>query len=240
MNFDGKALVVNQHYDMFYSDNDSAIVMPASFITEFNQDIGNSNVVIESLIANREESMSSSSFSVANNKLVPYTVQVYNKNTLYEYNTKLKPSEKIYIIDNTSLKFEKTCNFESVKITDLLLSANVFIKEVTAYVTDVTKATTTKSFPAIYVNIVDKTEITIPSVSTGHQEMSLVVQKNNFIELKFSDTIVNVIGLPDGLEYTLGVIKGTITKSGTYDITVQYNDSSQKLNIIVPYYQRLL
>lgn len=237
MNFDGKALVVNQHYDMFYSDNGSAVVMPASFITEFNQDIGNSNVVIESLMANKEESMSS---SMANNKLVPYTVQVYNKDTLYEYNTTLKPSEKIHITDSTSLKFEKVYNFESVKITDLLLSTNVFIKEVTAYITDITKATTAKSFPTVYTNIVDKTEITIPSVSTGHQEMSLVVQKNNFIELKFSDTIVNVIGLPDGLEYTLGVIKGTITKSGTYDITVQYNDSSQKLNIIVPYYQRLL
>lgn len=237
MNFDGKALVVNQHYDMFYSDNGSAIVMPASFITEFNQDIGNSNVVIESLTTNKKESISS---SIINNKLVPYTAQVYNKDTLYEHNTTLKPSEKIHITDNTSLKFEKACNFESVKITDLLLSTNVFIKEVTAYVTDITKATMSKSFPAVYANIVDKTEITIPSVSTGHQEMSLVIQKNNFIELKFSDTIVNVIGLPDGLEYTLGVIKGTITKSGTYDITVQYNDSSQKLNIIVPYYQRLL
>lgn len=236
MNFDGKALVVNQHYDMFYSDNGSAVVTP-SFIMEFNQDIGNSNVVIESLGTNKEESMSS---SMVNNKLVPYTVQVYNRDTLYEHNTNLNSSEKIYITDNTSLKFEKTCNFESVKITDLLLSTNVFIKEVTAYVTDVTKTATAKSFPVVYANIVDKTEITIPSVSTGHQEMSLVVQKNSFIELKFSDVIVNVIGLPDGLEYTLGVIKGTITKSGTYDITIQYNDSSQKLNIIVPYYQRLL
>jgi hypothetical protein len=237
MNFDGKALVVNQHYDMFYSDNGSAIVMPASFITEFNQDIGNSNVVVESLGTNKEESMSS---SIANNKLVPYTVQVYNKDTLYECNTNLNSSEKIYITDNTSLKFEKTCNFESVKITDLLLSTNVFIKEVTAYITDITKTATARSFPAVYANIVDKTEIVIPSVSTGYQDMSIVVQKNNFIELKFSDTITNVTGLPDGLEYTLGVIKGTITQSGSYDITIQYEDSSQKLNIIVPYYQRLL
>jgi hypothetical protein len=237
MNFDGKALVVNQHYDMFYSDNGSAIVMPASFITEFNQDIGNSNVAVESLVINKEESMSS---SIVNNKLVPYTVQVYNKDTLYEYSTNLNSSEKIYITDNTSLKFEKTCNFESVKITDLLLSTNVFIKEVTAYITDITKTVTARSFPAVYANIVDKTEIVIPSVSTGYQDMSIVVQKNNFIELKFSDTIINVTGLPDGLEYTLGVIKGTITQSGSYDITIQYEDSSQKLNIIVPYYQRLL
>jgi hypothetical protein len=70
--------------------------------------------------------------------------------------------------------------------------------------------------------------------------MFLVVQKNHFIELRLSDTIIDVTGLPEGLEYSLNAIKGIVEKSGSYDIRIQYQENSQKLNIIVPYYERTL
>ena len=40
MNFDGKALVVNQYYDKFYSENSSAIVGLSDYKIEFKNQVG--------------------------------------------------------------------------------------------------------------------------------------------------------------------------------------------------------
>ena len=237
MNFDGKALIVNQYYDKFYSENGSAIVGLPDYKIEFNSYKDYSKVIANISKYNENELIDINKSNVFN-KLIPYTVQVYNKKSLYESNT-LFSSSKIYIQDCVS-RFSNLYKPKTVKITDLLLSTNILINEKTAYITDITKSILVKNFPIISANIVDKTEIVIPSPIKEYQDISIVVQKNNFIELKFSDTIIDIQGLPDELEYTLGVIKGTITKSGTYDIKIKYNENFQNLNIVVPYYQRLL
>ena len=49
-----------------------------------------------------------------------------------------------------------------------------------------------------------------------------------------------ISGIPDGLTWNRQYISGTITKSGSYTMNITYSDGEQILNIIVPYYQRLL
>lgn len=193
---------------------------------------------------------------------VPFTAQVYSElKTRYD-DKLLPPFTKVYIFDksrkndwisycearvqihDTISRYSKDIHmydFISTKIHDITVPTNLFIvNQETAFIIDCVHVEKEKDFPIVSANIVDKTEISIPSPSKGYQDMFLVVQKNNFIELKLSDTIINVTGLPEGLEYTLNTIKGIIARSGSYDIRIQYQESAQKLNIIVPYYERTL
>ena len=260
MNYDGKAIVVNTNFDLFYSGGDTATVIDVS--PEYNKDdffilnnhvdrkvdfLHNAYAINIKFIANNNNNFKYSSLSNVTFDsiigLVPYSVQVYNSDELV-YNS----SEHKYLDKNNSLvKKIKNYNnnfdnvFVKVKVSDKILKTNIFVKETKAYVIDYTQSYKSNvSFAPVYMNIADKMEFFVPILSDNFQNMSVIVQKDTFIELKFDSTILNVIGLPEGLQFTLGVIKGTITKSGSYDITIQYEKGSQKLNIIVPYYQRLL
>jgi hypothetical protein len=302
MNYDGKAVVINTNFDLFYSEGDSAIVMDV--LPEYNlndffmlnnhivnniKSLNNSYVVDINFIANNNNNIQSVSVAniipdyIANNnnnlqynsisniipELVPYTVQVYNKKDLiyygnfndfdkslkYDYSNKsnsfiefksykndyYKPIT-IKILDNNRNFSNDVYEFKTVKVSDVILKTNVFSKEIRLMnILDLTYSYQSNiNFSPVYMNIGDKMEFFVPTLSDNFQNMSVIVQKDTFIELKFDSTILNVIGLPEGLQFTLGVIKGTITKSGSYDITIQYEKGSQKLNIIVPYYQRLL
>ena len=259
MNYDGKATVVNCNFDQYYSEGDTAIVMDISPDFEFmtnshivakSESLNNSYVVDTEFIANNNNNLQYNSVSAMMCELVPYTVQVYEPKELKYYNN-LKDltgtlTYNTYVKNSSFVKNKafKDNNYKpaKVKVSDKIMKTNVFITELEFtnildktyyYANDI-------SFAPIYMNIGDKMEFFVPTLSDNFQNMSVVVQKDTFIELKFDSTILNVIGLPDGLQFTLGVIKGTISKSGSYDITIQYEKGSQKLNIIVPYYQRLL
>lgn len=281
MNFDGKAIVVDQYVETFYSDNGSAIVIP-SVKSEFNSFLGEANVERKDYILSHDYSSLDKSivfnqdayektfektfspYSVNIQSKVPYTVVIAEEiNGIKEKEPEvlLAPFEKVLVLDKTStlstdkdydasdriLMFDKKSRytnvflFSKVKIIDIMIPTNLLINnKAVAYIIDATKAEEMVEFPSISANIVDKTEIVVPPPTKGYQDMFLVVQKNNFIELKLSDTILDVTGLPEGLEYSLNAIKGIITKSGSYDIRIQYQESAQKLNIIVPYYERTL
>ena len=238
MNYDGKAIVIDidRPYDAFFSDNGSAVVMPVTLFKLYTN-LNDSNVVGEDVKSYNNDYKQNGRSHVING-LIPHTVQVYNTNTLFKENHLLNIA-KIFVYDARRL-IRDIYIFEKVKVSDMLIPTNFLAEEVTAYVTDKRKNEFNKDFASVSVNVTDKTEISVPSISDGYQDISIVVQKNCFIELTFSDTIINVTGLPEGLEYTLNVIKGTITKAGVYNITIQYQDDSQKLSIMVPYYQRLL
>lgn len=281
MNFDGKAIVVDQYVETFYSDNGSAIVIP-SVKSEFNSFLGEANVERKDYILSHDYNSLDKSivfnqdayektfektftpYSVNIQSEVPYTVIIAEEiNGIKEKEPEvlLAPFEKVLVLDKTStlstdkdydasdriLMFDKKSRytnvflFSKVKIIDIMIPTNLLINnKAVAYIIDATKAEEMVEFPSISANIVDKTEIVVPPPTKGYQDMFLVVQKNNFIELKLSDTILDVTGLPEGLEYSLNAIKGIITKSGSYDIRIQYQESAQKLNIIVPYYERTL
>ena len=85
--------------------------------------------------------------------------------------------------------------------------------------------------------VIQKTDVVIDS-SIG--DFSLMVQKMEFFELKL-EKVANVTDLPEGVEYKNDSIKGSIANSGEYFINVKYNnDATQIINIIVPFYRRLL
>lgn len=261
MNYDGKATVINTNFDIFYSVGDSATVIDVS--SDYNPDdffildnysdwkiqsCNHSHVIVECIVNNNNNWQYNSTSDVIPG-LIPYTVQVYKPEELIQYSNHknlVETSGYNYYYNSKSLVKEKSFKNDyykpvTVKVSDTILKTNVFVKETMAYIIDLTQTYRKDiEFTPTFINIYDKTEFFIPTLSDNFQAMSVVIQKDTFIELNFENTALNVIGLPDGLEFTLGVIKGTITKSGSYDITIQYEKGSQKLNIIVPYYQRLL
>ena len=91
----------------------------------------------------------------------------------------------------------------------------------------------------VMVNINSKAEIIIPEFSS-YGNMTLTVQKDCFIEFKLPDNVIDVIKIPSYLVYTPGYIKGTFTKSGRYSMIIEYSDGEQVIDIVVPYYERLL
>lgn len=253
MNFDGKAFVINQDIETFYSDNGSAIVMPIAnqeFSTNKDNIFNNTVFVGESNANLTEDDFYNRPVRLYQFALtthigpkigeVPFTAQVYTEKTT-KFDNKLNSFTKVYIIDRHT-KNKWISNSETrVQIHDIYISTNLFIiNQDSAFIIDCTKNINEKEFPITYTNIVDKTEIIIPSPTKGYQDMFLVIQKNSFIEFKLSDTIINITGLPEGLEYGLNAIKGVILKSGSYDIRIQYQENYQKLNIVVPYYERTL
>lgn len=195
---------------------------------------------------------------VTNHSKVPFTAQVYKRGQNVWKTTTFSPKTAYVLGENDRSKIceletrvqihDKTSRYEHDEydfaysvIHDVAIPTNLYIfNESVAYIIDCVRTSDSKSFSSVSANIIDKTEIVIPSPVKGYQDMFLVVQKNHFIELKLSDTIIDVTGLPDGLDYSLNAIKGIIEKSGSYDIRIQYQESSQKLNIIVPYYERTL
>ena len=263
MNYDGKATVINTNFDLYYSAGDSATVIDVSPNYDYNnyfhinnhitakvESLNNSYVIDTSFIANNNNDLQYNSVSHIIPELTPCTVQVYKPNELIYYsNYKDLTKSMKYNYSNKSISFVKFKSFKNdnykfvtVKVSDTILKTNVFVKETKLInILDLTyKYRNDINFTPIFINIGDKTEFFVPTLSDNYQAMSIIAQKDTFIELKFENTPLNVIGLPEGLQFTLGSIKGTISKSGSYDITIQYEKGTQKLNIIVPYYQRLL
>ena len=101
------------------------------------------------------------------------------------------------------------------------------------------KVNNNKNFIPVSVNVTDKTSITIPDVN-DMQNISIVIQKNNFFELELSSVPNNIIGLPSGITWIGNKIKGTFIDSKEYNLKITYNQGEQNINIIVPYYERLL
>lgn len=94
-----------------------------------------------------------------------------------------------------------------------------------------------KNLNTASTTVIQKTDVVIDN-SVGN--ISLMVQKMEFFELKLNG-VANVTDLPEGVEYKNDSIKGSIANSGEYFINVKYNnDATQVINIIVPFYRRLL
>lgn len=101
----------------------------------------------------------------------------------------------------------------------------------------VTSLDTDKQLNGASTNVIQRTSVVVDN-AVGN--ISLVIQKMEFFELKLNG-VASVTNLPDGVEYKNDSIKGTIADSGEYFIDVKYNnDAKQVINIIVPFYRRLL
>lgn len=236
MNFDGKAFVKNISIKNFVSFNDNAFVRDTKdeiFNFNSNKTLYDFSFVFPVYLTNEKE------LNIYNKLytkgLVPYTVQIYDNINLQE----LTPINFI-ITRDSQIHETQILNYNVKKIyVSSIQPTNIKYNPKSAIVYGSENQETKAIFSGVSVNVNSKIEVVIP-VNSSYTDMSIVVQKNSFIEIKIPDNVSEVINLPEDLSYSLGYIKGTFTKSGEYNIKIKYPDGEQILNIVVPYYQRIL
>ena len=236
MNFDGKAFVKNISIKNFVSSNGSAFVAdPRSGVRTFCLTSHQGTALILPVHTSNSKLLNNVRFCCANG-LIPYSIQVYNvKETI-----SLKP--QVFIKTRNSFKHdEQDFDYDYRRVfVSKLQPANIKYNSKSAIVVDSEQKESALAFAGTTVNVNSKIQIVVPDKITDYSDMSIVVQKNCFIEIKLSDSVIDVTNLPDALMYLPGYIKGTFTQSGEYNVKIKYPDGEQIINIVVPYYQRLL
>jgi len=234
MNFDGKAFVKNINVKNFISEHGHAFVIHEN---EYPICImrNRSEAFVYPLHTNNPNILNNTKIHYSNG-LIPYTVQVYKEK---EYES-LKPQTFMCIRNAVANdKQNPECKIKEVYVSKLQ-STNIKYNPKSAIVLDSEQKESVLTFAGVSVNVNSKVQVVIPEKITDYSDMSIVVQKNCFIEIKLSDSVIDVTNLPDALMYMPGYIKGTFTQSGEYNVKIKYPDGEQIINIIVPYYQRLL
>ena len=235
MNFDGKAFVKNTTIRTFISAHRYSNVrdMRSNDINNFCFTLDSDTAYVQPIHLTNMEILKPIDM-IYTSGLIPYTVQVY-KEKEQEFE-----SSKIIIRD---ARIHETQDFYYLPKKIYLSSlqpTNIKYNPKTAIIYDSEEKESILAFAGVTVNVNSKIEVIIPDKTSNYTDMSLIVQKNSFIEIKMLDNVSDVTNLPEDLIYLPGYIKGTFTKSGEYNIKIKYPDGEQILNIIVPYYQRML
>ena len=240
MNFDGKAFVKNTTVKTFASIlgyaqvRDSAVLdidnlcLTTGYDTAFILPVHTSNP--------HDNLKSKIQYSSG---LIPYTAQVRWLNE--EIKQEIEPQTFMVVNDNTVHDVQNSFLYKPQHAyVAKLQPTNIKYNPKSAIVIDSEQKESVMSFAGTSVDVRSKVEVVIPDKPTDYSDMSLVIQKNCFIEIKMPESVKDVVNIPDSLIYLPGYIKGTFTKSGEYNIKIKYPDGEQILNIIVPYYQRML
>lgn len=169
--------------------------------------------------------------------LVPHTINVLDTNDM-EGKQQSFPSVRVVAKDNTADNSDINKIYKKVYVSRLQ-PTNIKYTPVSTIVYGEPLGESKIQMSGTSVNINSKAEIIIPEFSS-YGNMTLTVQKDCFIEFKLPDNVIDVIKLPTYLIYSPGYIKGTFTKSGRYSMIIEYSDGEQIIDIIVPYYERLL
>ena len=235
MNFDGKAFVKNTTTRTFVSAHGYSNVrdIRSNDINNFCFTLDSDTAYVQPIHLTNMEILKPIDM-IYTSGLIPYTIQVY-KEKEQEFE-----SSKIIIRD---ARIHETQDFYYLPKKIYLSSlqpTNIKYNPKTAIVYDSEEKESILAFAGVTVNVNSKIEVIIPDKTSNYTDMSLIVQKNSFIEIKMLDNVSDVTNLPEDLIYLPGYIKGTFTKSGEYNIKIKYPDGEQILNIIVPYYQRML
>ena len=237
MNFDGKAFVTNTTTRMYASEHGYAFVRESKDISVNNLCLtkGRDISLVLSHLTNTKDLKATNKLYLSG--LIPYTVQIYNDDRFVSF----KPLRFLIIRDAHVHDDIQDFSYKAKKVyVSKLQPTNIKYNPKSAIVYDLEQKENETIFAGVSVNVNSKIEVVIPEKITDYSDMSLVVQKNCFIEIKLSESVTEVINLPDALTYLPGYIKGTFTQSGEYNIKIKYPDGEQMLNIVVPYYQRLL
>lgn len=228
-----KSIVRDTTSRTFFSEHGYA------FITEENNQnlyLNNTKYRDTSIVAIKEIS-GDKEFSFTRSKsygLVPHTINVYGtEGELLSF-----PSTRQTINDHTINDSDISKMHEKIYIARLQ-PTNIKYTPASAIVYNNFVEETKIQMSGVMVNINSKAEVVIPEFSS-YGNITLTVQKDCFIEFKLPDNVIDVIKLPSYLIYTPGYIKGTFTKSGRYTMIIEYSDGEQIIDIIVPYYERLL
>lgn len=264
MNYDGMAYVKNNKIQYYYSDNDVAVVIDDKYNEKFVNlgytepfhdtykivGTGTKKVYAPNSIPYSKEKFLC--FPANNICSINFRTNIIDKTKVFNSQDTLLIKKLFYasIINNISLKSVTLSNINKI-CNGLFISKNILLKRQPdnfkkfVFHTRIVDKTFTinpqKSFNPIKTNIVDTRKIEIPNVAV-YQKLSIVTQKNCFIEFSFDKDshVANVIGIPEGFEYKNNKIRGVFTKSKEYNFRVIYENGEQEINIIVPAYQRLL
>lgn len=236
MNFDGKAFVKNTTSRTFISHHGYSTVRNVRpNLNNFFLTSGYDNAYVNPVYMTNENVIKP---VVIHNRsgLIPHSVYVYED----RYQS-LSPQTFILVRDDKSHDIQDDFEYEAKRVyVSKLQPTNIKYNPKSAIVIDSTQKESAMAFSGVTVNVNSKVEVVIPEKGTDYSDISIVVQKNSFIEIKVPDGVINVINLPDALMYLPGYVKGTFTQSGEYNVKLKYIDGEQIINIIVPYYQRLL
>lgn len=240
MNYDGLALVVECNKQIFKSVNGFCDVITPLILPNPLTDNDEINVADSNIIPPPQKKYTTEAYVYDDSNMygvIPITVNVTSsmkKNIKFCITT----VDVLQVRNNFAKKCDVNCKI-TMPVT-LIDRSNITFKKTATNVIDKNIKNKIITFPYTTVEVTDKTQITVPDTSEL-SGFTIVLQKNNFTELEFQKTLSLVTGLPEGLERKNQIIKGTITKSGNYIVNVTYSDGAkQTLNIIVPYYQRLL
>ena len=241
MNFDGKALVLFNRRNYVVSINDRCFAQDGIPMVITGHTTPLSYAFTRQNEIKIQDYNYKSSTLVTQNNIYPTTkVRVYKN--FSEYKEVDLPPISINIIDRYNTECESYVEKPKTVSVQYIEPYNIFPTQAMVWAI-LDKTETVKkdiSFNSTSVKVADKSQVTIPNASSA-QNFSIVLQKNNFTEIKFSALPVSVVGIPDGMEWSGISIKGIVTKSGTYTLTVTYQDKTEQIiDIIVPYYQRLL
>jgi hypothetical protein len=234
MNFDGKAYVKNISTKSFSSEHGYAFVREPVNTSQIHPCKGKDEAFVYPTYMTNFNVLKEKIFYYSNG-LIPHTVQVYNEkeNKLDTQNFIVTRDANIHNEQNFDYKTKRT-------YVSRIQPTNIKYNPKSVIVIDLEHKESSLAFASTTVNVNSKVQVVIPEKSTDYSDMSLVIQKNSFIEIKVPDGVMNIINLPEQLTYLPGYIKGTFTKSGEYNIKIKYPDGEQILNIIVPYYKRIL
>ena len=238
MNFDGKAFVKNTTTRTFISTHGYSNVrdIRSNDINNFSLTLDNDTAYVQPMHLTNMEILKPIDI-IYTAGLIPYTIQVINKHSIQS----LCPQTFILTRDNKIHNVQDDFKYYAKQIyISRLQPTNIKYNPKTAIIYDSEEKESILSFAGTTVNVNSKVEVIIPDKTSNYTDMSLIVQKNSFIEIKMLDNVSDVTNLPEDLIYFPGYIKGTFTKSGEYNIKIKYPDGEQILNIIVPYYQRML
>ena len=238
MNFDGKAFVKNTTTRTFISAHGYSNVrdIRSNDINNFSLTLDNDTAYVQPIHLTNMEILKPIDI-IYTSGLIPYTVQVIGKQS----SQSLCPQTFILTRDSKIHNIQDNFEYYAKQIyVSRLQPTNIKYNPKTAIVYDSEEKESILAFAGVTVNVNSKIEVIIPDKTSNYTDMSLIVQKNSFIEIKMLDNVSDVTNLPEDLIYLPGYIKGTFTKSGEYNIKIKYPDGEQILNIIVPYYQRML
>lgn len=241
MNFDGKALVLFNRGNFFVSVNDRCFAQDSIPMTITGEKAPLSYVLTRDNSGKIQDyDYKSSTLVTQGTGYIATKVKVYNNFT--EYKQVNLPSVSINVIDRYNTECESYVEKPKTVSVQYIEPCNIFPAQATVW-SMLDKTETIKkdiSFGSVSVKVADKSQVTIPDATTT-QGFSIVLQKNNFTEIQFAALPVSIAGIPDGMTWSGMSIKGTVEKSGTYTLTVTYQDKTEQIiDIIVPYYQRLL
>lgn len=240
MNFDGKAFVKNTTVKTFASKHGYAQVRDSAVldIDHLCLTTGSGTAFILPVhTSNPHDNLKGN--TVYSSGPIPYSTQVRWINE--ERQSELEPYIFEGVNDNTRHNVQSSFLYQPEHAyVARLQPTNIKYNPKSAIVVDSDQKESIISFAGTSVDVRSKVEVVIPDKPTDYSDMSLVIQKNCFIEIKIPENVKDVINIPDALIYLPGYIKGTFTQSGEYNVKLKYIDGEQIINIIVPYYQRLL